>query len=1680
MVATVTRLTSASTAVDYYEAEGYYAKNDPRHRQASSWYGKGAAALGLPLRVSTRRFNRILSGHVPGMDIRLGRARDGEHEHAPGLDLTLSAPKSVSLEALLHGERRVGTAHDAAVRATLDWVETELLQTRAWDPTTRRHRRVEAHGLVAATFRHLTSRDQDPQLHTHCIVANMTRDQTGAWRSIETTEIRRAERLIGAFYRHELACRLQAMGYAIEPTMIGGVPGFEIAGYPRAMLDAFSSRRREILAWLDAHGLPWSAALTRQAALITRKRKTGRGVDELRAGWKQRMAALGLARDRSVARPGRTPARRRPGRPWRRTVAQLRANPPGPSTREVVWRAVEHLSERATAIRAVDIRAIALGHVPGRHSLADIDAAIAALAADAHLVETTIGGARAYVTGEALRSERTVLAHMRRGRDAAEPLAPADRVSARLNATTFTRGQREAVRTILLSRDRVVAIQGAAGSGKTSMLREALRLMGERRAVLLAPSSAAVQVLAGETGAQARTLQWFLTRYGDLGDAARVERAAQEYRGRVLVLDEASMVSTAQMERLMLICERLGIARLVLVGDRGQLKAVSAGEPFRMLQQAGVATARMEEIRRQRDPALRTVVEHLRDQRPADALRGLDAVHEVAHDQLGAEAARLWLALEPELRATTLIVAPTHFIRAEIHRVLRDGLAHEGVLHGREIEIERYVNRHLTAAQRAEVRNHEPGDIVVFHSRVPPLRVEEGDACRVVGTEEETVVLEHPSGRTVRIRPGDSWVRYRFGLYESALIRIRAGDRIRWTRNDKRRELVNGGQAEVLALGTRRIRLRLDDGRELALDLGDAQLRHIEHAWSSTVHAAQGQTRDRVIGVLDTGHAGLTGQAGLYVEASRARDRFVLVTDDREQLEEVLEARDGASMSALEAIGETPEQAPGSREIAMLEALEADWRRLPGPMPVPTPEYARIVTAVMQLSEGVELPDRLARFVREVRERDAALVARRRQRLSFLGRAERHRREWPLLRRAAAHGRRALAALPAHRTWSSEGERLLEEGRRLAAEHAQGAGTATIRRGISTALRALAHSRSLDLAARSTAGRDAPAHSPGPAPRRTAGDSATRPREPDPSAGGRDAAGSRSRQDGPDPGAGRVAEFLRDAAAHLAAGADTGSGEPDSWRRRARELRSEGRAMLGERTGARLDDPARVRLAHAHDERRRVRDALEALNLDTVRRDAEAFRALHAQVRALAGDADPADAEHWPELVDRAHALRGVSYISPEIAETARYVLDHDARIRADIRPVTRLIEEARHSLGAGDRSVRQPREQGAGSGEEVEKLHLAAGRMLAGSSDSPAEVRAGTRIARMPRLRERLHRTAGELETHITRTLTVEFLQLTQALEDRAGRAGILPRGVEGYERSLDLARRLERRTLAPGDRDAVRAWLGRETAWCTGLERALERVDTDWSASDPDARRADASLPVVADAIRSETARLAAPGRSGRTIAWSGDAPLVPGDRIRFAAGALDAVVVAAGAGSGTLPDDRLELRPVTSTGPHDPVLVRQAGALGAGERAAWSDERLRLLALARLMSAPSQACRMACDNPVPGDLLTWTEPAGPGGAVRTIEAVVHARDHSTGTDRLRLRIEHAEGPGAPAAGSEIARATAAVLARGCFRAKRSSQEEYRRTLLLRDNPRFRPQVRQRNEASDPSRSVRIGPRP
>ena len=942
MVASIGAVASPAQGVTYYERDGYYARDDAAHREASAWAGKGADALGLSGPVDPGVFGSILEGAVPdGSGRRLGRRLgDGTVRHRPGRDVTLSAPKSVSILALVGGDARIVAAHDAAVRKTLAWIEDNAVETRTMDAASRRMVRKADQKAVIASFRHDTSRNLDPQLHTHAVIANMVQGEDGKWRTMANEKLYASKMLIGALYRAELARGLEELGYRVEKTHADG--RFEIAGVPRKTIDAFSTRRREIEAAMEAQGLGDPAQrqrLAQRAALMTRARKRDVDKEALRESWQRQAADIGLdaaalaagARRREAARAAE---RERDGHGERRTGAQRQKE--SDADRAAEW-AVAHLSEREAVFSRTGLLTSTLAWKPGAVSMAGAEAAVARLEkAGAVLAANHPVPGESLTTDRAVADERETVALMKRGRRRGTAAMRGRAVDKALRNGPLTAGQKDAVKLILSHGDRVVGVQGYAGTGKTAMLKRARALLEKRGFEVrgLAPSASAARTLEAEAGIASETLQGFLVRNAGVAEGRlthKSERTMQAgFRKTVLVVDEGSLASTAQARDLLRIADALRIPRVVLVGDEKQLDAVDAGKPFAQLQGAGMTCAVMDEIVRQREPALKEAVEASLAgdiQRAFDRLGG--NVAEAKADNLAGAAAARWIALPAEERENTGLMAPSHALRERINAIVRERLVRDGAIGGPAMSVERLVSRGYTNAEKSLAANYAPGDVVAFHRRYKRLGVEKGDELRVarVDPDKGVVALQGGKGGAVAWEPGRLAARAAgVEVYAVDAMELRRGDRVSWTRNDRKHGLVNSGTAEVTAVEKTAIAFRLEDGRTLDLRRDDPQLRHIDRAWAATVHAFQGRTVDRVIAAMEAEHAHLTTQKTFYVEISRARHHAELVTDDRNALRERLEAATGERIAALEAIG--PER--GEAATAGTDTVRASDERVPG------------------------------------------------------------------------------------------------------------------------------------------------------------------------------------------------------------------------------------------------------------------------------------------------------------------------------------------------------------------------------------------------------------------------------------------------------------------------------------------------------------------------------------------------------------------------------------------------------------------------------------------------------------------------------------------------------------------------------------------------------------------------------
>ena len=851
--------------------------------------------------------------------------------------------------------------------ATLAWVEKNTTETRMKDPETGRMAQVGSQKIVAATFRHDTSRNLDPQLHTHAVLANMVRGEDGKWRSMANEGLYLQQKLIGMLYRNELAAGLGKLGYGIEKTHADG--RFEIAGVPRAAIEAFSSRRAEIEAAMEARGLGASAdnpRIAERAALMTRAKKRDIDRDELRGVWQRQAADLGLdpgalvagaversgpvereaapepatgpdqepaptapavpdigdARDRAAAlhapAEDRPPVREKGRAPERESAAE--ATPDSPAARAVAW-AMAHLSEREAVFSRTDLFAAALAHAPGAVAIGDVEREVAALEKAGTLHAVDLPGAEASLaTDRTVGEERETVALMRGGQARGRAPMRSWQVQGHLNKGPLTAGQKDAVKLILSAKDRVVGVQGYAGTGKTTMLKRARALAEKKgwRMAGLAPSASAAQTLAAEAGIPTETLQMFLARNAGVAEGRLTKKGAREMRAAfsktVLVVDEGSLASTVQARDLLRIAAELRIPRVVLVGDAKQLDAVDAGKPFAQLQAAGMQTATMDEIMRQRDPALKEAVEA---SLKGDIARAFDKlgsnVAEVKPDNIAGAVAARWLRLDADARENTGVMAPSHELRQAINGHIRERLAREGRIHGPVMESQRLVSKGYTNAEKALAGNYAAGDVVAFHRPYKRIGVEKGDERRVMGVDHKAraVLLDDGKGGRVAWKPEEIGGRKGGSeVYRAEEVELRAGDRIRWTRNDAGLGLVNSRTAEVVGIANGRVTFRLEDGKTLELGRADPQLRHLDHAWASTVHAFQGRTVDNVIAAMEARHPHLTTQKSFYVEISRARDRAELVTDDAAGLRAQLQAVTGERIAALDGIGAMKQAEP--------------------------------------------------------------------------------------------------------------------------------------------------------------------------------------------------------------------------------------------------------------------------------------------------------------------------------------------------------------------------------------------------------------------------------------------------------------------------------------------------------------------------------------------------------------------------------------------------------------------------------------------------------------------------------------------------------------------------------------------------------------------------------------------------
>ena len=837
----------------------YYAEGE---RVTGQWFGRGAALLALSGPVEYEDFEALRQVLDPRTGEFLRQRHGADRIAADGsirsrernlYDFTFSAPKSVSIMAELTGDERLVQAHQRAVAEAL--TELEFHAATRVRGAGANHDRTTGN-VVVAVYHHDTSRELDPQLHTHAVAANLTWDGIeNRWKALQASPIYQRRAYLTEVYRNSLARQVRALGYEIQDTFNskGSDLGFEILGVSGQLITKYSQRSqqrdRAIADFIAVNG---RNPTDNEVAILVRESRA----DKLIQISTPEVKALQQARlDPAEATALTTLHTSATGTPQ----TQQRFKSPAPS----LHYAEEHIFERVSVAHDHQLLAQALRHGRGFLSLPELKATLAAHESSGDILRAgdDVG------TREELLRERTMIAAISDGINRFPSLNNRFIPSAELQKSPQ---RTHAVQFILNSHDWAINLRGAPGTGKTSILQEIHRGIRE----------AGGQVLAV---APTRTAVEELQKVG-FSDAITIERILQDSKvqhflqGKVLIVDEAGMVSGRQMLGLLQTASQHS-TRIIFSGDSKQIQSVEASDALRILErESRLQSTSLTKVERQTNPQYRQAVEELR-RNPARGFAKLEeigAVAEVSLEQRPAAIVQAYRAASSNVNrigqcSTVLVVAPTHEEIGRVTDAIRADRQARGELTN-AIITDRYVSLQFTHAQKTDPRNYHPGLILVFHRATKNAAKHEAfEVLRVLGgriiARSENGLEQEFTTRQVKS----------FDVFERREIEIAPGDRLLLTANRRDRGFKATNGELVAASGFDSLgRIQLQDGRTLP-----ANFKQFDYGYAVTAHRSQGKTVDAVVISADSMHKEL-----FQVAATRGRGHIHIVTGNKEVLKQ--------------------------------------------------------------------------------------------------------------------------------------------------------------------------------------------------------------------------------------------------------------------------------------------------------------------------------------------------------------------------------------------------------------------------------------------------------------------------------------------------------------------------------------------------------------------------------------------------------------------------------------------------------------------------------------------------------------------------------------------------------------------------------------------------------------------------
>ena len=626
--------------------------------------------------------------------------------------------------------------------------------------------------------------------------------------------------------------------------------------------------------------------------------------------------------------------------------------------------AIKHLSERNSVFTEKKLISTSLKYGLGKTNLYHINQEIENLKTKEILITCLeLGLDNHLATRDSLKTELKIIEFTKESlkpENYLKPIYEKDEAEELNNSPIFSslkyKGQKKACNFILTSPQKIIAIQGYAGTGKTHMLKTTSKILATKNLEIfgLAPTGNAVKELEN-VGIKAKTLQWFLDiKYDGVADGRGTDEGRKkmkaDFADKIVVVDESSLISSRQMQKLLTVREKLEF-KLVLLGDTKQENAVEAGHPFYQMQKHHLATVTMDEIIRQKNEKLKiSVYNTIKASDPRNLNQGyikkafanidniievkLDEIDKIGKtstttnaakkesitaritdlekikhrmeliDKIAKTTASHYANLTKEERDQTLILTPANETRAKVNSYIRQNLKESGQLNSKSEIRKILINQSLEEAQKQNINAYQKNDIIKFNKSYKTNNIIQDRYYQITAKDikRNNIYLTDQITKQQIVWNPAKIAGTRRGvveIYKQETREFSIGEKINFTRGFTKYNIVNSEIAEIKNIPDKSIILKINN-KEIEISKDNPILNHIDYGYGYTVHRAQGKTVDNVIAVLESYRISLTTQKSFYVEISRARHNATLIVDNKEEIITKLEKTTGEKISIVD------------------------------------------------------------------------------------------------------------------------------------------------------------------------------------------------------------------------------------------------------------------------------------------------------------------------------------------------------------------------------------------------------------------------------------------------------------------------------------------------------------------------------------------------------------------------------------------------------------------------------------------------------------------------------------------------------------------------------------------------------------------------------------------------------------